>query len=435
MKKYKNTEDLFKSKLSNYEQNPPADLWARIENDLPKNQLPKKSGKLKFIISGGLLIIAGIAAFFNINQNQTENQSYTAAISVPGKTDIIVKSSNPKTNKTTTAETTKRVASAKKSVKILNEKTIKTQQYTTAIKADSEVQKSETDILDNDIDIEKNKPQTESTSEKNAVPQFSADFSASQISGCAPLTVNFENKSVNIEKAEWDFGNGISTNVLNPLVTFETAGIYTVKLTAFNGGFSKVQTINIEVHESPVADFILDKSSRLYAGDEISFANMSDSRNTYSWDFGDGTKSSKAHPKHVYSRNGIYDISLTVTDPNGCKASCNKNSVIVIDDKYKILAPDAFKPNPYGANSGMWQNAADKNEIFFPILQMNVSEYRLRIFNRRGVLVFETNDYQIGWNGYYRGELATYDAYIWECYGKFEDGEPFYQNGNITMVR
>ncbi len=32
----------------------------------------------------------------------------------------------------------------------------------------------------------------------------------------------------------------------------------------------------------------------------------------YSWDFGDGATSSEAQPVHVYTKNGVYDVSLTV---------------------------------------------------------------------------------------------------------------------------
>ncbi len=39
---------------------------------------------------------------------------------------------------------------------------------------------------------------------------------------------------------------------------------------------------------------------------------------TYSWDFGDGrTASNEMKPEHTFSRNGIFKISLTVTDPSG----------------------------------------------------------------------------------------------------------------------
>lgn len=37
----------------------------------------------------------------------------------------------------------------------------------------------------------------------------------------------------------------------------------------------------------------------------------------YQWDFGDGESSSKADPTHTYAENGVYEVTLTVTDAAG----------------------------------------------------------------------------------------------------------------------
>lgn len=66
---------------------------------------------------------------------------------------------------------------------------------------------------------------------RTPVPQFTAD----QVQGVAPLTVQFTDQST-IEKAnklvkwEWDFGDGGSSTDQNPSHTYTAAGTYTVKL-------------------------------------------------------------------------------------------------------------------------------------------------------------------------------------------------------------
>lgn len=63
------------------------------------------------------------------------------------------------------------------------------------------------------------------------VPQFTAD----QVEGAAPLTVQFTDQST-IEKAsklvnwEWDFGDGGTSTDQNPSHTYAAAGVYTVRL-------------------------------------------------------------------------------------------------------------------------------------------------------------------------------------------------------------
>lgn len=41
----------------------------------------------------------------------------------------------------------------------------------------------------------------------------------------------------------------------------------------------------------------------------------------YRWDFGDGESSSKANPTHTYTENGVYRVTLTVTDAAGSTSS------------------------------------------------------------------------------------------------------------------
>ncbi|MBQ4877810.1 collagenase [Pseudoalteromonas luteoviolacea] len=42
---------------------------------------------------------------------------------------------------------------------------------------------------------------------------------------------------------------------------------------------------------------------------------------TYLWQFGDGAQSTSANPTHIYSAQGTYTVSLTVSDPQGAQAS------------------------------------------------------------------------------------------------------------------
>ncbi|MGA2934840.1 MAG: DUF2341 domain-containing protein, partial [Methanomicrobiales archaeon] len=59
-----------------------------------------------------------------------------------------------------------------------------------------------------------------------------AAFSASPISGKAPLTVTFTDQSTNTPTSwSWDFGDGATSNLQNPVHTYTAAGTYTVKLT------------------------------------------------------------------------------------------------------------------------------------------------------------------------------------------------------------
>jgi len=70
-----------------------------------------------------------------------------------------------------------------------------------------------------------------------------ADFSSSDTISCsAPLTVSFADRSTNAIAYHWDFGNGNSDSVRNPVHTYTTMGRYDVTLIA-DGGSCGVDTL------------------------------------------------------------------------------------------------------------------------------------------------------------------------------------------------
>jgi len=79
-----------------------------------------------------------------------------------------------------------------------------------------------------------------------------ANFSGSPTSGNAPLTVNFTDLSTGATAWSWNFGDGGSSTAQNPSHTYNSAGTYTVTLTATNscGSDGETKTNYITVNES-----------------------------------------------------------------------------------------------------------------------------------------------------------------------------------------
>ncbi len=85
-----------------------------------------------------------------------------------------------------------------------------------------------------------------------------AAFTATPVSGCAPLVVSFKDQSTGDPKSwNWDFGNGQLSNVQSPVVVFSQPGIYSVKLVVKNasGTHGITKDNYIVVNPSPQADF------------------------------------------------------------------------------------------------------------------------------------------------------------------------------------
>ncbi|GAA3620710.1 cellulase family glycosylhydrolase [Flavivirga jejuensis] len=98
-----------------------------------------------------------------------------------------------------------------------------------------------------------------------------ASITASVTSGNAPLSVQFDaSGSSDIDgdtlTYNWDFGNGDTSLEMNPLITYTTAGSYTVTLTVNDGEVNSApvtQTILVEVDGVNTCDFDTPISSAL----------------------------------------------------------------------------------------------------------------------------------------------------------------------------
>jgi PKD repeat protein len=154
----------------------------------------------------------------------------------------------------------------------------------------------------------------------------------------------------------------------------------------------------------------------------------------YKWDFGDGTSSELFEPRHNYSKYGNYDVRMIVFSDYGCS-----DSLVVLNafsqSEYFIDFPNAFIPNTQGPTGGYYSSKSDEAAQVFHPVSSGVSDYQLKIFSKLGILIFETSDISIGWDGYFKGQLAEPGVYIWKVRGNFRNGEPFIKMGDVTLLR
>ncbi|MBA7535829.1 hypothetical protein ES705_28087 [subsurface metagenome] len=102
--------------------------------------------------------------------------------------------------------------------------------------------------------------------------------------------------------------------------------------------------------------------------------------------------------------------------------------------EHTIQFPNAFTPNTNGPTNGYYTPGIPNNDVFHPTYK-SVVEYHLSIFNRRGELIFESNDINVGWDGYINDRLVAQGVYIWKARGKYSNGENFVKFGNIMLIK
>ena len=170
-----------------------------------------------------------------------------------------------------------------------------------------------------------------------------AQFTANPTSGYAPLTVQFtDNSQNNVDTWLWNFGDGTTSEEQNPEHTFDEAGTYTVKLTAYNDcGFDSTTAPINAICLEPVADFTANPTSGR-APLTVQFTDLSTyNPDTWLWEFGDDNTSSSQHPVHTYTTAGTYSVTLQVTNSAGSDTKTR------VDYIHCVLVVQPF-PNPSG---------------------------------------------------------------------------------------
>lgn len=167
-----------------------------------------------------------------------------------------------------------------------------------------------------------------------AKAQVTADFSATPLSGCAPLVVHFTDQSTgNPNSWTWDLGNSTFSVIQNPSVTYFNPGTYTIKLVVRNAAGnadSLTKTAFITVNARPQVSFS--------ATDTIGCFPLTTQFNDFStpgsgtitnwqWDFGDGSSSILQNPIHTYAQ-GTFSVVLQVRNDKGCSSTFTRPNYI-----------------------------------------------------------------------------------------------------------
>lgn len=161
----------------------------------------------------------------------------------------------------------------------------------------------------------------------NITPNFTWTATATN-----PLRIEFQNTSTNTvasDSIRWTFGDGSSSNQINPVHIYTTPGTYTVclRITRFNAGTTAPcvrEICKTVVVQAPPCNLVVNFTSQPDSLHplRIKFTNTNTPTNvtdSVRWTFGDGSSinglqsdPNVANPTHIYANAGAYTVCLRI---------------------------------------------------------------------------------------------------------------------------
>ncbi|MGC4104525.1 T9SS type B sorting domain-containing protein [Ferruginibacter sp.] len=143
-------------------------------------------------------------------------------------------------------------------------------------------------------------------------------------------------------------------------------------------------------------------------------------------------KANRKFVSYLWSNNAITETInvkqpgiywLEVTDQSQCTG---RDSIIIFPKACieGIFIPNAFTPNKDG-----------KNDLFMPIMNADVKQYRFIIYDRWGRVVFETTTLNHGWDGTLKNSPFNTGVFAWQCQYQLEGEAPTSKRGTVLLLR
>lgn len=261
-----------------------------------------------------------------------------------------------------------------------------------------------------------------------------AAFNAA-LEGCTPYEVEFNNFSKDAEEYLWDFGDDAMLTSANPKHTFRTPGQYPVTLYAFNSaGVADTFEMQANIKQGVTADFNVAPTKITSFVQSVFTDNESENAVKFEWDFSDGITSTEEAPKIQYLIDGEKDITLIAESETGCRDTLTQYAVVLVANA-GIQVPNVFTPDQGGGSNGGGYEMGE-SKVFYPLIDTTqIQEYKMQIFNRWGQMIFKSDDYDIGWDGYYNGKLAKMDVYVYRIFVIYNDKRQEVKTGDVTLLR
>ncbi|TNE56350.1 MAG: PKD domain-containing protein [Bacteroidetes bacterium] len=171
----------------------------------------------------------------------------------------------------------------------------------------------------------------------------------------------------------WNFGSGANPATGNTLsvvgVTYESAGFHEVTISAESGTCDAEYTDMVFLYDVPIIDFGMNPElgclpfTAEFGDSSTSYAPL-----TYYWTFGDGTSSTEKNPKHTYTAEGSYDVSLQIKSEEGCVSELTlmkDDFVNTFPSPTSEFDADKYQTDIFNPNFRLFDQSSGGSTIFY----------------------------------------------------------------------
>ena len=253
-------------------------------------------------------------------------------------------------------------------------------------------------------------------------PGARADFSVEPV--CVNLPLKIINKTLSPGAATvfylWEFGNGDISTVKDPQYTFTTAGTKTIKLSTSTPEcpLLSVKTVTVLIDTPAQGIRMPDQEAMINYPQTLSVRSFAKSA---IW-------SPPTSLNDPYSLNPIFrgfgpqDYTIKLKTKTGCVTT--DTLLVKTIRQIMISVPTGFTPNRDGRNDYL-------KPLLFGFKKVNY----FRVYNRAGMLLYESQSDEPGWDGTYKGERQNTQTVVWILEAEDVDGKLHRAHGTTVVVR
>lgn len=254
------------------------------------------------------------------------------------------------------------------------------------------------------------------------------------LNGCEPEWISFDASSEVLAGYSifWDFGNGQTSNsASHSNVLYEYAGVYdvTVTITTDLGcSLTDNASATVTIHQPPTPGFYFNPQSPSVFDPTVRIVDLSQGAEYYTYNFDGFGTSNDPEPTMTFpvDEETTIEVCQKVTSEEGCEAEQCQD--LLIHEEVLFYVPNAVTPD-----------GDIHNQTFKPVFTSGVDpwDYHLTIFNRWGEIVFESYNFDKGWDCSYGNNGTVQDGvYVWQIeFGEKLTDKKQLHRGHVTVLR